>query len=335
MEEGDGGGSGGAAGGAAGGDGGGAGGRSAGEGGVYDDGLDDLWPARVSSEDFLGQMWEDDPATTSTWTSRHAGGGDAEPPVYAVDEDGQLFNSQVGSNNPVGQGSDNHPQFYDVDEDGELSDSDEDADVGTHDAAFHMGDFADSVEIRMKEKAEVDEILEEMRKQKEDPMSHCQGDTDIEDLFITADEAGAEPCTEPNRGEDDPTGPSAADAPRASAADAPRASAATAPRPSAAAAPGPSVADAPGASAAAAPRASAAAAGRGSAAAHRRHAGSSSSTACSTAPPARAAFAPPRSTTPSTESEHEAGYPAYKRTRTWGYMNCGYVDPDHDAGPSN
>jgi hypothetical protein len=36
-----------------------------------------------------------------------------------------------------------------------------------------MGDLADSVEIRMKEKAKVDEILEEMRKKKEDPMSHC------------------------------------------------------------------------------------------------------------------------------------------------------------------
>ncbi|KAM0891124.1 hypothetical protein ACQ4PT_026581 [Festuca glaucescens] len=290
MEEGDGGGSGGAAGGAAGGDGGGAGGRSAGEGGVYDDGLDDLWPARVSSEDFLGQMWEDDPATTSTWTSRHAGGGDAlDTEVWDVRiqfEDGQdmlenqicrddlTYMNLVSMLEPRGygfgdsmycrmqsemelvennakiyelllhfdstkvlnltakrglhgvakklkkpnkaahqgiialalllihlqlcwiSGSDNHPQFYDVDEDGELSDSDEDADVGTHDAAFHMGDFADSVEIRMKEKAEVDEILEEMRKQKEDPMSHCQGDTDIEDLFITADEAGAEPCTE-------------------------------------------------------------------------------------------------------------------------------------------
>jgi hypothetical protein len=75
MEEGDGGGSGGAAGG----EGGGAGGRSAGECGVYDDGLDDLWPpARVSSADFLAQMWEDgdDPATNSTRTSSHADVGD-------------------------------------------------------------------------------------------------------------------------------------------------------------------------------------------------------------------------------------------------------------------
>jgi hypothetical protein len=117
----------------------------------------------------------------------------SEPPVYAVDEDGQLFNSQVGSNNPVGQGSHNQAQFYDVDEDVELSASDEDADVGTHDAAFDMGDLADSVEIRMKEKAEADEILEEMRKQKEDPMSHCQGDTDTKDLFVSADEPGVEP----------------------------------------------------------------------------------------------------------------------------------------------
>jgi hypothetical protein len=72
MEEGDGGGSGGAAGG-----GGGAGGGAGGQGGVYDDGLDDLWPpAHVSSEHFLAQMWEDDPATNSTRTSSHVDGGD-------------------------------------------------------------------------------------------------------------------------------------------------------------------------------------------------------------------------------------------------------------------
>jgi hypothetical protein len=59
------------------GDGGGGGGAAGGQGGVYDDGLDDLWPpAHVSSEHFLAQMWEDDPATNSTRTSSHADGGD-------------------------------------------------------------------------------------------------------------------------------------------------------------------------------------------------------------------------------------------------------------------
>jgi hypothetical protein len=46
---------------------------------VYEDGLDDLWPAAgVSSVDLLAQMWEDgdDPATNSTKTSSHADVGD-------------------------------------------------------------------------------------------------------------------------------------------------------------------------------------------------------------------------------------------------------------------
>ena len=112
----------------------------------------------------------------------------SEPPVFAVDDDGQVFTSQVASNNPVvcSQDTSNVQTGKEI----TLSDSDDDAE-------FDMGDFADSLEIRMKEQAEVDEILEEMRKQKEDPMTHCQGDTDIEDVFVSADEAAAEPATEP------------------------------------------------------------------------------------------------------------------------------------------
>jgi hypothetical protein len=113
-----------------------------------------------------------------------------------MDEDGHVFNRQVASNNHVQRLLENDPPVYAVDADGQPSDSDQDADMGTHDAGFSMGDFADSVEIRMKEKTEIDEMLEEMRKQREDPMSHCQVDTYIEDLFVSADEPTSEPSTE-------------------------------------------------------------------------------------------------------------------------------------------
>ena len=71
--------------------------------------------------------------------------------------------------------------------------------MGSHDGDYDMGDFADSVEIRMKEKAEVDEILEEMRKQREDPMTHYEGDTDIEDLFVSADEPPSDTHAQPEK----------------------------------------------------------------------------------------------------------------------------------------
>ena len=118
----------------------------------------------------------------------------SEPLVYVADDDGQVFTSQVGSNNPVVMEEDS----FNVQKGKAiaLSDSDDDSDMGSHDAEFDMGDFADTVEIRMKEKAEIDEILEEMRKQREDPMTHCEGDTDIEDLFVSADQLPTEAATE-------------------------------------------------------------------------------------------------------------------------------------------
>ena len=75
-EEGDGGGSGGGMGGAGAGEKVGAsGGGSAGAGSVFDDALDELRPSRPSSAaEMLAQMWEQDPATSSIWTSSCGGG---------------------------------------------------------------------------------------------------------------------------------------------------------------------------------------------------------------------------------------------------------------------
>jgi hypothetical protein len=36
---------------------------------------------------------------------------------------------------------------------------------------------------------EIAEKIEEMRRKREDPMLHCEGDTDIEDLYVTEDNA--------------------------------------------------------------------------------------------------------------------------------------------------
>ena len=46
-------------------------------------------------------------------------------------------------------------------------------------------DIAQLEEIRRKEQEEVAEKIKEMNKYKDDPLLHCEGDTDIEDLFVT------------------------------------------------------------------------------------------------------------------------------------------------------
>ncbi|KAM0853863.1 hypothetical protein ACQ4PT_050805 [Festuca glaucescens] len=256
------------------------------------------------------------------------------PPVYAVDDDGQVFTSQVASNNPVAcsQPSQNLQKGI------ALSESDDDAEMGSYDGEYDydMGDFANSAEIRREEQAEVDEIVEAMRKQREDPLTHCEGDTYIEDLFVEEDEPvveeEAEPvhvpekksklpvkrkgptdrshsvtyilfnllCVQqPNRGEDAPTSSSTAP---------------SAPTPTSATAP--SAPSAP-------PRAPTAPSAPPSAASQTSYA------------PPRTAAAPGRR--PATESEYEAGYPAYKKTRTWSYLNCGYSaeQDEQEGGPSN
>ncbi|KAM0835930.1 hypothetical protein ACQ4PT_062629 [Festuca glaucescens] len=117
------------------------------------------------------------------------------PPMYAVDDDGQVFTSQVASNNPVvcSQPSLNMQKAKEI----ALSESDDDADMGPRDAKYDMGDFANSAETRREEQAEVDEIVEALRKQREDPMTHCEWDTDIEDLFVSSDEPVVEEHVEP------------------------------------------------------------------------------------------------------------------------------------------
>ncbi|KAM0878241.1 hypothetical protein ACQ4PT_035002 [Festuca glaucescens] len=97
------------------------------------------------------------------------------PPVYAVDGEGTVFASQ--SSYFATQESRN-------DEAHEIPDLNEATNV---DLDFDMGvaDFNMMEEMRRKEQAEVAERIEEMRQQRMDPLLHCEGDTDIEDLFVT------------------------------------------------------------------------------------------------------------------------------------------------------
>ncbi|KAM0862864.1 hypothetical protein ACQ4PT_044984 [Festuca glaucescens] len=113
------------------------------------------------------------------------------PPVYSVDDDGQVFTSQVASNNPVAcsQPSQNLENSI------ALSESDDDAEYD-----YDMGDFANSAQVRSEEQAEVAEIVEAMRKQREDPLTHCEGDKYIEDLFVEEDvEEEAQPVHVPEK----------------------------------------------------------------------------------------------------------------------------------------
>ncbi|KAM0901934.1 hypothetical protein ACQ4PT_019635 [Festuca glaucescens] len=120
---------------------------------------------------------------------------DLSPPlVYAVDGEGTVFPSQnsyfatqESRNDEKGKGIQN-------------LDSDEDIDIGREyeDMDFDMGevDFNMMEEMRRKEQSEIAERIEEMRQQRMDHLLHCEGDTDIEDLFVT-EEIVAEAIPEP------------------------------------------------------------------------------------------------------------------------------------------
>jgi hypothetical protein len=95
--------------------------------------------------------------------------------MYAVDDDGQVFTSQVASNNPIACSQPIHNLENSI----ALSESDDDAEYD-----YDMGDFVNSAQIRSEEQSEVAEIVEAMRKQRDDPLTHCEGDTNIEDLFV-------------------------------------------------------------------------------------------------------------------------------------------------------
>ncbi|CAM0903283.1 unnamed protein product [Alopecurus aequalis] len=128
------------------------------------------------------------------------------PPVYVVNNDGRVFASQCGSvgtqsnifpnvctqesvNVPVEKGKAVQPS---EEEDDDVSSEDE----GTE-FYFDMGEvnFAAMAEMKSKEDLEIAERIEERRKVREDPVMHCEGDTDIEDLFVTEDEPA--PVVEP------------------------------------------------------------------------------------------------------------------------------------------
>jgi hypothetical protein len=112
----------------------------------------------------------------------------AERSGNAVDNEGwqsQLFSSEAASN--VGyqfpymctQESRNVEKGKAV-----QNDAEDDANI-----FFDMGepDFAAMEELRRKEEVEIAEKIEEMRRIREDPFLHCEGDTDIEDIYVVPD----------------------------------------------------------------------------------------------------------------------------------------------------
>jgi hypothetical protein len=107
------------------------------------------------------------------------------PPVFSVDTKGQVFTSQCTQQNTnIQKGK----QTAINDHDAIYAEGDDDGDGCIF---FDMGeaDFATMEEIRRKEDEEIAEKIEEMRRKREDPMLHCEGDTDIEDLYVTEDNA--------------------------------------------------------------------------------------------------------------------------------------------------
>lgn len=118
---------------------------------------------------------------------------DLSPPhVYAVDDQGAMHASQPGNPYICTQESiiDKGKAHVNVDSDDDESDvqiGDVNADNDSDTWEFELGggDFAQEQEFRRKEQQEIAEKIEEMRKHKQDPLLHCQGNTDIEDLFVT------------------------------------------------------------------------------------------------------------------------------------------------------
>jgi hypothetical protein len=97
------------------------------------------------------------------------------PPVYAIDGEGTVFASQ-SSYFPTQESR--NDEAHAIPDLNEASNVDLDFDMG-------VADFNMMEEMRRKEQAEVVERIEEMRQQRMDPLLHCEGDTDIEDLFVT------------------------------------------------------------------------------------------------------------------------------------------------------
>ncbi|KAM0892761.1 hypothetical protein ACQ4PT_025532 [Festuca glaucescens] len=173
------------------------------------------------------------------------------PPVYAVDGEGTVFASQssyFATQESINDAANGIPDLN------EANNVDMDFDMG-------VADFNMMEEMKRKEQAEIAERIEEMRQERMDPLLHCEGDTDIEDLFVTEEvEAADVPLDSvgPQPSEGDQAGPSAAQAPppqaHAAQAPAPQAHAAQAPAPQAHAAQAPPPqAPAPRAAAAQAP----------------------------------------------------------------------------------
>ncbi|KAM0931773.1 hypothetical protein ACQ4PT_000073 [Festuca glaucescens] len=105
------------------------------------------------------------------------------PPVYAVDGEGTVFASQ---NSYFATQESRNDAANGIPDLNEANNVDMDFDMG-------VADFNMMEEMRRNEQAKIVERIEEMRQERMDPLLHCEGDTDIEDLFVT-EEVEAAAC---------------------------------------------------------------------------------------------------------------------------------------------
>ena len=109
------------------------------------------------------------------------------PPVYVIDEQGSVLPTQPFNPYVCTQESINVDKGKSIDlEEEEEEDFTADFDMGEP-------DYAALEEKRTEEEIEIAEMIEERRKVREDPLLHCEGDTDVEDLFVTEEEPAPKP----------------------------------------------------------------------------------------------------------------------------------------------
>ena len=106
-----------------------------------------------------------------------------EPVVYSVDDDGVLFPSQAGTKDSemlymFTQQSNNNQKGKHVCEEGYVSDQEE-------------GEYSeeDYEEVIRREEVELNQKLIDMKRRRADPLLHCEGDTEPEELFDNCDDS--------------------------------------------------------------------------------------------------------------------------------------------------
>uniref|UniRef100_A0ACD5ZIR3 Uncharacterized protein n=1 Tax=Avena sativa TaxID=4498 RepID=A0ACD5ZIR3_AVESA len=124
---------------------------------------------------------------------------DYSEPVYVVDKEGYIFTSQTGSTVIVDDVCTN--TYLPTQESQMLlkgkaiaieeTDSEDDCSMGSDiadDDPWWDAAIEQLEESRRKEQMELAERIEELRRKRQDPLLHYEGDTDIEDLFVTEED---------------------------------------------------------------------------------------------------------------------------------------------------